>query len=345
MTMSTPTSGIAPEFTEEQLALGEMSRDLFDKLATPAVLRAIIDGADTDAASRWRQISEVGLAGIGVVPEHGGMDGDTRDLQLVLEAAGRSALPDLVSATIAVAAPVIGAHAPTEVAGDWLPRITSGNMRMALALDPDGFVSGLDVADGVLTTRGDALIAVVVEDLDVTALRPEDATRSVSLIRMADDAGATVGGADAIAEAVDRAIHASAAELLGVCQRLLDDTVEYAKLRKQFDTPIGAFQAIQHTLADMFVAVEASTSIVRAAARSIAVGNAEQRAHAVRIAKVAVCEAWARVDRDALQLHGGIGFTWEHDLHLWLKRGAALAAQHGGAREHRAWLSANAVPN
>ncbi|MFW0149926.1 acyl-CoA dehydrogenase family protein [Mycobacterium sp. smrl_JER01] len=134
----------------------------------------------------------------------------------------------------------------------------------------------------------------------------------------------------------------AAAQLVGCAQALLDMTVSYSMQREQFGKVIGSFQAIKHKLADSAVAIEAARSLTWAAAYALAHGTDDALAmcHA---AKGAASAAGSQVNATALQVHGGIGFTWEHDLHLWLKRCAALERAHGASYEHREELGAKLI--
>ncbi len=195
--------------------------------------------------------------------------------------------------------------------------------------------------DWLLREHDGELLLLPATALDEVRVVPtEDGARRLLHVGTVDlHAGTSLGGADLLAHARTRAAAATAAELVGVGGHLLDETVAYARLRRQFDAPIGSFQAVAHELADMFVLLESARGAVRHAARQVAVGGpgATRAAH---VAKAAANDAVARIETSALQLHGGIGFTWEHDLHLWLKRALALQTLHGDSRTHRRALAA-----
>jgi len=148
-----------------------------------------------------------------------------------------------------------------------------------------------------------------------------------------------LGGADAIARQLDVASVAYSAELLGIAQRALDLSVEYARERVQFGRPIGSFQAVKHRCADMLVDVEGMRSAVYWAAWCVAAGDADSSV-AASTAKCWCSDAATRVLSSALQVHGGIGFTWDHDIHLYLKRAHLDAISFGDASFHRARLAA-----
>lgn len=322
-------------FTAEQLALRNLARDLFAEVNPPSRVRGLYEGRVRDRKV-WQQLAEVGLTGIGVPESLGGTDGGAMDLVLVHEMAGYTGLPEPLIDTVAVTVPVLAA-AGGAVAADWLQAIATGRALVTVCLGGDPFVTDADDADAVLVEDGGALWLVPAAGVAVTRqVTTEDATRRRFVAEIDVSQGSRLDVSVEIAW--NRAIAATATELVGVCQRLVDDTVAYSKTRSQFDTPIGAFQAIQHGLADMFIAVESARGAARFAAEQIAT-DAPGASHAARVAKVAASAASRIVNTGALQIHGGIGFTWEHDLHLWLKRGLALEHQYGEARELRAQLA------
>jgi alkylation response protein AidB-like acyl-CoA dehydrogenase len=148
------------------------------------------------------------------------------------------------------------------------------------------------------------------------------------------------GGAAEANEAWLRGVVSTAAVLDGIGLHLLETTVEYVKGRSQFGRPVGSFQAVKHRLADAYVLLESSRPAAWYAAYALA-NDLPDRELAASVAKAYASDAEAFINREALQLHGGIGFTWEHDLHLWLKRGKALERWFGSAREHRGRIAAH----
>ena len=165
-----------------------------------------------------------------------------------------------------------------------------------------------------------------------------DVTREVGWLDPSEGDATVLGGGDAVQAFIDRGSMAYSAELLGGAQRLLDLSVEYAKDRVQFDKPIGSFQAVKHRLADMLVDVEGMRSAVYYAAWCIAASHADASV-AASTAKAWCSDASKRVAASALQVHGGIGFTWEHDVHLFLKRAQLDQLAFGDAVVHRTRLT------
>jgi alkylation response protein AidB-like acyl-CoA dehydrogenase len=275
-----------------------------------------------------------GWFGLAVPEELGGVGLGWVEAAIVLEAVGAAVAP----------APVLGQLVALDslAATGWAPRLVAGEAVAAVAARLDEPAADVPVADVVVVADEDRLVAI-----DLSAQRPEpepamDLTRQVGWLRrsaVADAPRIELGGASEVARFLDVAAVAYAAELLGCAQRVLDLSVAYAKEREQFGRPIGSFQAIKHRCADMLVDVEGMRSAVYWAAWCVSVRDPDSSV-AASTAKSWCSDAATRVAASGLQVHGGIGFTWEHDLHLYLKRIQLDATAFGDARFHRARLAA-----
>ena len=193
--------------------------------------------------------------------------------------------------------------------------------------------------DDMPAPAGDELVAV---DLAGIARSPEpamDQTRELAWIQLDAAPAVTVGGADEVAAHLDRGAVFHSAEMLGAAEAVMNLAVEYAKVREQFGRPIGSFQAVKHRCADMLVDVEGMRSAAYHAAWALGAGGSDAAA-AAATAKIWCSDAAVRVAESALQVHGGIGFTWEADVHLYLKRAQLDQVSFGDARHHRARLAA-----
>ncbi len=315
------------DFTQEQYALRDMARDLFEKESSPARLRELWNGAERDART-WKMLAEVGILGLAVPEKHGGSGGTMLDLVLVLEEAGRSALPGPFVETAAIAAPTLDDAGLQQ-------RLATGDLVVSVGVDASPFVLDADVADALLLQRGDEVHLVMSGDFSCKPARSIDLARRIFTI---DDVETTTLVSHDAQRMLARAAVATAAVLNGIGMRLVEMTQSYVASRKQFGKPVGSFQAVQHKLADMHVAVESSRPLAWYAAYADTHGlpDAVTAAHA---AKAHASETSKLVNQEALQCHGGIGFTWEHDLHLWLKRAKALENAYGTATEHRAAIA------
>lgn len=293
----------------------------------------------TDDPAICRRLStELGLMGLAVAEEHGGSGASFVELAAVLEEAGRTLLRAPLLST-AVAAAVLQ-HAG---ATDLLPGLTDGSNTAALAFD-----GGLVVVDERLTgsapvidATADCLLLVIAGDglfvctpTTVTSLQALDPTRPQSLVTLDDVPGRRVGDSADAGHAVDLLLVALAAECVGGARRALEMAVEHLKVREQFGRPLGSFQALRHRVADLTVELEAASSTAWYAARAAAERSPDLPVVAP-LAKAAAADAFTHIAGECIQLHGGIGFTWEHDAHLFFKRAWTTALLHGDSRALR----------
>ena len=318
------------DFNPEQLALRDLARDLFEKESPPSRLRELWDGAGRDP-SVWRAMAAVGLTGLTVPEEHGGMGGDDVDLALVLEEAGRAALPEPLLETVGIVAPLLAGSGTDEQKNGWLPAIASGDAIATVAFRGDPL--SVDAGEADLLIAEDArLHAIPKGSFGASRVETEDRARRVYAVSF-EPSDATIVPGDA-RTASARAAAGAAGVLNGISLRLLETTAAYVKTRNQFGRPVGSFQAVKHALANAHVGVESARAATWYAAYALAHGLPDAP-EAASVAKSNASDAAREAGRDALQAHGGIGFTWEHDLHLWLKRGKALEQAYGSARQHR----------
>ena len=319
--------------TDEQLALRGMARDVFAKQYPPSRLREIFQGAErgTDA---WRALCEQGLVGLAVPEQLGGFGSDALDTMIVLEEAGRACVPEPLLETAGVAVPVLAAATDPAVAQRWLPAIASGTAIVSVLPAGHPFAVDADIADLLLTESSGQVVAIEKGSFTTAAVASEDRTRR--LFTVEHDGGTPIGDAALLRM---HGVLGAAAMLNGIAGALLDMTLEYVRVREQFGVPVGSFQAVKHKLASVFATLESSRAATRYAAYAVARGLPDA-ATAASVAKVHATDAESLANDEALQCHAGIGFTWEHDLHFWLKRGRALEHAYGSAREHRAVLAA-----
>ncbi len=327
-------------FTDDQLLFRDTVRELLAKECQPEQVRYAWVDADGRLPDVWAALAEMGVLGVQVPEAQGGLGLGELDLVLLLEETGRVALPDPIVEVCAVAAPLLadvsgsGAAAAT-VAERWLPAIAAGEAIVAVDLDGSVVVSHGADAGLLLSSRDGRLVAVPGERVGATAQPSVDGSRSLATLGWSPDDETVLAvdatAAAAVARARDRGALATAAQLLGLGQQLLDLTVAYVKERRQFGVPIGSFQAVKHHLADAALRLEFARPVVYAAAWSAATDQPDA-SRAASHAKAAAGDAARFVGRQALQCHGAIGYTVEYDLHLWLKRVWALSAAWGDAR-------------
>jgi alkylation response protein AidB-like acyl-CoA dehydrogenase len=326
-------------FTDDQLLLQTTVRGFLEKEHTPEVLRKLWETETGRSRALWKQLAEIGVPGLLVPEEHGGMGLGEIEGVLIHEEAGRAALAELLIPTMAVAAPLLR-EIGGELAAAWLPRIAAGDAIVAVSHPAIALVEDAGVADLLLIARGgDALFAVPHEAARITPQPANDPSRKLASVAFEERRAQLVArGAAArllLAAALDRGALACAAQALGACDRMLELAVAYTSERKQFGKPIGSFQAVKHMLASAKVKLEYARPVVMRAAYSVAHAS-ERRAVHVSMAKLAATEAARFAARQALQCHGAIGYTWEHDLHLWMRRAWSFDQAWGRAPFHLA---------
>jgi alkylation response protein AidB-like acyl-CoA dehydrogenase len=324
------------DLSADQRALQQAARELLDASATSEEVRkAIATDAGYDAGL-WAQMVEQGWPAIAVAVEHGGVGLGEVELAVLAEQVGRHVAPvPFLSTALALHAL---AASDADDAAALSERLLAGGIG-ALAAG-DGPVVDAPIAD-VLVVLGDDEVTAH----DISAARPPaqpwlDLTRPSARVDvgvLADPA--PLGGPELAASTRNCAAVLVSAELLGLAGAMLDVSVQYAKVREQFGRPIGSFQAVKHRLADAYVDVEGMRSSAYYAAWAVQTG-APDADLAASIAKSWCGDAGRRVLASALQVHGGIGFTAEHDLHLYLKRAEVDARLYGDPAWHRARIVA-----
>jgi alkylation response protein AidB-like acyl-CoA dehydrogenase len=320
------------DFTDDQQAIKRTANELLAARFKPEKMRELAEAEryDDDA---WKEICELGWAGIFIDEDHGGQGLGIVELVILMEELGYALapVPFLSNAAAGLALQFAGTDEQKE---RWLPGIASGEARGTVAMVRDGearLVPDADSAEVIVLIGSDGSTNVVeASTAEIEPFETMDRTRRFARVRAGG--GEPLGG-DCFA-AGDRIATALAAETVGVAQKAMEMAVEYARERKQFDRPIGAYQAVSHRCAQMLLEVEGSRSGAYYAAWC-ADSEPESLAAAASGAKAYSSDAGWRVCGSSLQVHGGIGFTWEHDLHFYLKRAKTNAMLFGSAREHR----------
>jgi alkylation response protein AidB-like acyl-CoA dehydrogenase len=320
------------DFTDDQQAIKRTANELLAARFKPERMRELAEAEryDDDA---WREMSELGWAGIFIDEDHGGQGLGIVELVILMEELGYALapVPFLSNAAAGLALQFAGTDEQKE---RWLPGIASGEARGTVGMVRDGearLVPDADTAEVILLIGFDGSTSVVEAGAaEIEPVETMDRTRRYARVRA--DGGEPLGG-DCFA-AGDRIATALAAETVGVAQKAMEMAVEYARERKQFGRPIGSYQAVSHRCAQMLLEVEGSRSGAYYAAWC-ADAEPESLPAAASGAKAYSSDAGWRVCGSSLQVHGGIGFTWEHDLHFFLKRAKTNALLYGSAREHR----------
>jgi alkylation response protein AidB-like acyl-CoA dehydrogenase len=348
-------------------------RDLLGDRAAPSAVLARTESGEPYDLALWRTLAaDLGAAGLHVPEELGGHGASTRETALVLEELGRSVapVPFLGSAVLATSALLAADTTHPEVAA-LLPRLASGRLIGALAVPLStapgaAFPSSVTAsAEGVLTGRvGSVADASVAEVLVVPATGPEgpglyavdaaaggvtvtevismDLTRRLADVSLDGATGRLLAGPSQAGAALDSALTAAAgllaSEQVGVAEWCLEETVRYVQQRYQFGRPVGSFQALKHRLADLYLELVSARAAARNAADALATGAPDVPV-AVAVAASYCSTIAVHAAEEAIQLHGGIGMTWEHPAHLYLKRAKSDQIALGTAGRHRATLA------
>ncbi len=314
------------DLNDEQKEIKRVAHDLLAARSPFAKVRESAEAGRSDSAL-WQELVDLGWPGIAVSAEHSGQGLGAVELAVLLEELGYACAPTPFLGT-ATAASVIQATGTPEQQERWLPALASGEA--SAGIGPRSLVC--DAAQ--------AAVLIVLDDAEATLLEAEQA--DVEVIQSVDPTrtfARVSGEGEALGPgAAERVWSAIAAEVLGVCQRALDMTLEYVKERKQFGVPVGAFQAVSHRCAQMLLLTESIRSASYFAAWA-AEADPERLSEAAALAGASAADGGREVTGSAIQAHGGIGFTWEANVHWLFKRAQLDALLLGGSRHHRATLA------
>jgi alkylation response protein AidB-like acyl-CoA dehydrogenase len=347
------------ELSDDQQALGAAARELLADHASTTRVRAVVDAGGGRDPELWSAMVEQGWTALAVPEELGGLGLGWVELAVLFEQVGAYLAP------VPFVQHALAAEALARAGSERAAAVIGGDEIAAVAFRPvrarrrgDGWIVDGDV--GPVVYAPSASVVVVRSDTDLFAVgtgdlgtgdlgtgdhcvaierqTAMDLTRELGSMRFTDAPAERLGGGDAVERFLDSGATAYAAEMLGIAGRSLDLAVAYAKQREQFGRPIGSFQAVKHRCADMLVDVEGMRSAVFYAAWCLAADDPD-RSVASSMAKTWCSDAAHRVTASCLQVHGGVGFTWESDVHLFLKRSQLDEVSFGDAVFHRARLA------
>jgi alkylation response protein AidB-like acyl-CoA dehydrogenase len=320
------------DFSDDQQAIKRTAKDLLaDRFKFERVRELAETGAYDDDA--WKKLCGLGWPGIFIEEQYGGQGLGVVELIILMEELGYALAP-VPFLSNAAAGLIVQSAGSEEQKQRWLPGIASGELRASAGLvrgDEAKLVLDGDGADVIVLCGGDWHHVVERSAADVEPVTTMDSTRRYARVR-ANGAGDALEGDHG--PGMSAALLAVSAELTGVAQRAMEMAVEYARDRKQFGRPIGAYQAVSHRCAQMLLETEGARSATYWGAWT-ADAEPATLALAASMAKAYASDAGWRVCSSSLQVHGGIGFTWEHDLHFFLKRAKVDALLWGSASEHR----------
>ena len=333
-------------FTTEQRLMASSFRELAEAICSPQRLRAAAESCSnaTDAAesqSRWRQFAAIGIAGVLAPEPHGGMGLTDIDFVLIAEEAGHAALAEPLVEHAGVAIPAL-AELAGERATVVLERAAAGQARVAVGHPVNPFVLEADASDYLLLAYGAEIHLLERERASLIRQPSLDPLRRLFKVEPVLHQATRIATGPLAQQMTQRILARGslycAAQLLGLCARLIELAVAYARERQQFGKPIGATQAIKHPLATAQVKLEFARPVLYAAAARA--GSLDERSQAaLSHAKIAATDAADFAARTALQVHGAMGYSWEVDLHFYMKRAWALTGAWGGRGFHLRRLS------
>ena len=358
-------------FSEEQEFLRSAAREFLAAECPITRVRELMDDESGYSPELWKQMAELGWLGLLVPEEHGGAGLGLVEMVVVLEEMGRALLPSPFLANLQGTLALLRAGTDPQKK-DILPLVAAGERILSFAITeeagteepqdllatarrdgdawrldgsklfvPDGQNADLIVVAARTGKSGQISLLLVEREqsgVETQPLLSMDQTRRIAEVRFDGAQGQLLGaehdGWDTWEWVRDRALVALAADALGGSEKVLEDSVAYAKEREQFGKPIGVHQAIKHKCADMLIEVESSKSITYYAAWTAAEDLEEARL-AAAMAKAYTSDAYRHCSAENIQIHGGVGFTWEYDCHLYFKRAKAIEVTYGDATYHR----------
>jgi alkylation response protein AidB-like acyl-CoA dehydrogenase len=327
------------DFTEDQHEIKRTAKDLLASRSTPEKQREAAESGEYDLGL-WTELGELGWPGVAVEEQYGGGGLGYVELAGLLEESGYALLNGPFLSTVMCAAAISECGSP-EQKQTWLAKLASGEATGAFG-----------AAGGIIADAGAADVLVIADQgsgaasLFAGAALPE--LKTIDPTRRYSNPGAELPGGEAMAgdagSSLDLASMLVSAELVGICRRVLDMSLEYVKDRKQFGRPVGSFQAVQHRCAQMLLHTEGARATTYFAAWA-ADADRERLPEAASLAKSAASKAGVEVTASAIQAHGGIGFTWEADVHWFYKRAQLDAAFLGGSSFHNQRLAGLVTPS
>ncbi|MEY2465431.1 MAG: hypothetical protein QOH64_3569 [Acidimicrobiaceae bacterium] len=361
------------EFSGEQDQLRDTVRRFLSERAPTAYVRSMLDDPLGTTREVWQGLADLGVTGLLVPERHGGAGRGMTDMGVVLEELGRAVHPGpFLSSAVGAASVLVAVAGPD--GDELLPRIADGSTIATVALHDEGrratwrtpttvasngalsgtkaFVPDAAGADVILVTAatgdGIGLFAVEADAPGVVIIPSEtpDGTRKHATVELSDVVARRVGSGDAtpaLAGVVDRLLVAHVVDGVGAASTALELAVEYTKERKQFDRLIVSFQAVQHLCAEMLQALELGRAGAYYALWAADAADPAELHRAATMAKAWAGDAFFKIGADAIQVFGGIGYTWEHDIHLAYKRLLSLQHVLGGTADHLEELATIAI--
>ncbi|MGH8460401.1 MAG: acyl-CoA dehydrogenase family protein [Stenotrophobium sp.] len=331
-------------FDNQQFEFRDAVRRFLVVEAEPEMLREFWETQSGRSTDMRAKVTEQGLTALSVPEEFGGLGQNDLDWILIQQELGYHGIPDSLSDSAYLAVDILSRlPAGTELRKEWLPRMVEGRARIGVGHPVNPFVADAQIADLLLLWHNDEVHAVKPDQTKLTLNPSIDQSRRLYKVEWTPSAATRV--CDAAAgkliwqDAFNRAALSVASQLRGLAKRMMDLGIDYSAQRKQFGKPVGSFQAIKHQLADVAVKIEFAGPVIHRAAYAMAHQH-PQRALYVSHAKLAAGEAASLAARNSLQAHGAMGYTWEADLQMFMKRAWALESAWGTRAFHKSRIAA-----
>lgn len=315
-------------FSADQRLFAESLRELLTNECPPSHVRSIWEEGSGHSPALWSKLADMGVLSLLVPEAHGGMSGTFVDAVLLFQELGRAAVPGPILEHMVIAAPTLAST-------NWGPSLIDGTHVATAWVDDSPYVAHAAVSQ--LIVRSDHVLT----DFGYEPIHSLDAGRQLAVVTGGTAIPRASIGTSPIEE-VDLLALAASAYLIGLAERMIDMAAEYARQREQFGKPIGSFQAVKHLMSDALLKVEFAKAPTYRAAWSASV-ESTTASRDISMAKALAGEAAYRASRSSMQVFGGIGYTWEADLQLWMKKAWALMRAYGDATSHRRRVAASVL--
>jgi len=331
-------------FSEDQLLFRDSVKDFLGNEVTPEMIRELWQSDSGRSEALWKQLSELGLTGMLVSEQHGGLSMNEEDFILIAEECGRVALPEPLVDVAMIAVPLLQAlnHQSTNI---YLEKIVSGECKVAIGHALNLLVSDAHIANLLLLQHQDELHALTPSQVELIAQESVDPSRKLFKVKWTPTKETCVANGDfakkLLQDTLNRGALSIAAQHLGLAQAIVAQCVAYTAERKQFGQAIGSFQAVKHHMANVAVKYEFAKAVIYRAANSLATNHVDAASH-VAHAKIAASDAALLAAKHGIQVHGAMGYTWEVNLQIWMKRVWALDNSWGSVGYHKKQIALKA---
>lgn len=330
-------------FSEDQLLFRDSVKDFLSNEVTPDLIRSLWESDSGRSEALWKQLAELGLTAMLAPESHDGLGMNEEDFILIAEECGRVALPEPLVENAMVATPLLVSlinleSSLSDTLNDALKKVVSGEAKLAVGASINPFVTDAHIAKFLLLQNDNEVHFLTSDQVTLIEQESVDPSRKLFKVEWTPSSDTCVVGGEAgarlWAETENRGALALAAQLSGLAQQMVSISVEYTSDRNQFGKPIGSFQAVKHHMANVAVKYEFAKAVIYRAANSISSQHPQAAAH-VAHAKIAASEAALLAAKQSIQVHGAMGYTWEVNLHIWMKRAWALDNSWGNNAFHK----------